>query len=509
MSTIGNKIRERLELKGKAKEIAEKRKRPITKQKFQLKKLLLRAQFTQIGKDYNFAEMLTGKDSLMQFQERVPIFDYQSMYRKYWYRQLHGEMGITWPGKTKYFALSSGTSEGASKYIPVTRAMLTSIKRASLRQILSITKYDIPKNFLKTGMLAIGGSTHLNYNGRYFEGDLSGITAKGIPFWFQHFYKPGKAISQERDWNQKLKEMVDAAPSWDIGIIVGVPAWVQILLEKIIARYQLNTIHDIWPNLMFYVHSGVSIAPYKKRFNELFGKPVYFKESYLASEGYIAFAGDKDSPNMRLLLNNSIFFEFVPFTESNFDQNGNIMPQATALAIDKVENNVEYAILLTTNAGAYRYLIGDTIKFINKDMAEIIITGRTKHFLSVVGEHLSLDNMSRAIELLQKELNCDINEFTVFAQKEGSLFSHHWYLGIDKNIDPKQAAHLIDTYLSTLNDDYRVERLEALKNVYVDVVPEQKFIDYMATKGKLGGANKFPRVLRGSQIEEWEAFVKE
>lgn len=479
----------------------------ITQQK-QLRKLVKKAQFTAFGEHYKFSKMLTSSHLEETFKETVPLHDYKSMYKRWWYRALNGETYVAWPGKVKYFALSSGTSEASSKYIPVTSDMLRGIRKASIRQLVTMVKYDFALDFFEKGILMIGGSTHLQYNGTYYEGDLSGITAGNLPFWFQHFYKPGRRISKSADWNSKLQEMVKKAPSWDIGVIVGVPAWVQILIEKIIENYQVNTIHDIWPNLSVYVHSGVSFKPYQKSFQKLFEKPMIYNESYLASEGYIAFQNNPGSAGMELVLDNGIYFEFVPFTDANFDDEGNLRENPEVLNIGEIEENKDYALMLSTNAGAWRYLIGDTIKFISKKDSEVIITGRTKHYISICGEHLSQENMNRAIELLEEDMNVDIKEFTVMGTRHGSLFAHRWYLGTDDPLDKKKARIKIDDYLKNLNDDYRVERLEAIKDVYVETLPAKVFYEYMKEKGKEGSANKFPRVLKNSRIDDWETFLK-
>jgi hypothetical protein len=507
MEFVGQLIKKAFEIRNFPEKIKEKRRSRIKEQKRVLRKLILKAQFTQIAEDYQFLKILSSENFVNSFQSKVPTFDYKSIYAKYWYRLLNGNQYVTWPGRVKYFALSSGTSEAASKYIPVTGSMLKSIKIASVRQMVSMVNYNFPLDFYSKGVLMIGGSTHLNYNGKYYEGDLSGITAKNIPFWFQHWYKPGKEISKTTDWNHKLEEIVEAAPGWDIGVIVGVPAWVQIIIEKIIEKYKLKTIHDLWPNLNIYVHSGVSIKPYVKTFEKLFGREIFFIESYLASEGYIAYKTSPEAVGMEMITNNGIFYEFVPFTKENFDDDGNILPDAKALWLKDIEENVEYALLLSTNAGAWRYLIGDTIIFTNKNKAEIKITGRTKHFLSVCGEHLSLENLSRAIELLQNELDVEINEFTVLAEPWGNLFGHRWYISTDSHVDTIKAAKILDDTLSLLNDDYRVERLEAIKNVAVEVLPTDVFYKFMESKGKLGSANKFPRVLKGDRISEWKEFI--
>jgi hypothetical protein len=474
-----------------------------------LRKLLARAEYTAFGEQYNFSKLLNEKELVSSFQSAVPTHDYNKIFRRWWYRSLNGESFICWPGKVKYFALSSGTSEASSKQIPVTKDMIRAIRRASVKQILAQSHYNLPKEHFERGILMLGGSTHLNYNGTYFEGDLSGITASNIPFWFQHFYKPGRRISRERDWTAKLEEIVLNAKNWDLSTICGVPAWVQILFEKIIAHYKVKTIHDIWPNLTIYVHGGVSLAPYKSGFEKLVAHPLIYMETYLASEGFIAYDDNPTSNGMRMVLDNGIFYEFVPFTEKNFGDDGNILEDAEAFSIGDVKEDVEYALLISTCSGAWRYLIGDTIKFTSVQQQEIVITGRTKHFLSLCGEHLSQDNMNRAIELVANELRIDIKEFSVVGIPSGSLFAHKWYIGTDQYPDKNILKDKLDEHLKNLNDDYRVERIAALKDVIVEVLPTSYFYDWMQKSGKMGAQNKFPRVMKNKHLAEWEEFLKQ
>lgn len=480
---------------------------PVIAQGKELRKLLNRSQDTAFGEFYHFADILAKKDFIKAFQETVPVHDYSSMFRNWWYRSLNGESWVAWPGKVKYFALTSGTSESSSKHIPVTSDMLRAIQKASIRQLVMTTKYNFPDEFYEKGILMIGGSTHLQYNGTYYKGDLSGITAKNIPFWFQHFYKPGPRISREEIWSLKLNEIVRKAKDWDIGVIVGVPAWIQIILERIIEHYGLKNIHEIWPNFSAYVHSGVSFEPYIKSFENLLGKPIVYNESYLASEGYIAYQQAGTNRSLTMILDNGLFYEFIPYNSVNFDSEGNLLPNPETLTIKEVEPCKEYALLISSCAGAWRYLIGDVIKFTSTESFEILLTGRTKHFLSLCGEHLSQDNMNRAIKMLQDEFNIKINEFTVMGIREGSLFAHKWYLGTDDFIDPKIAAAKLDGYLCDLNDDYRVERIEAIREVYAEILPLYVFYEWLKTKGKEGGAFKFPRVMKEKQRGEWEAHI--
>lgn len=487
---------------------------PLDLQKQELRNLLIHCQSTKFGQAHNFQRILSsfkrGKDDFYNsFKSQVPIFDYDKIYSEWWHMAKDGEKDVCWPGKIKYFALSSGTSGAPSKYIPITRDMVKSIRKTSIRQILTMSKYDLPASLFSKGILMLGGSTDLKKSGHYFEGDLSGITASQIPFWFQHFYKPGKKIAKTKDWNDKLEEIVKNAPNWDIGIIVGVPAWLQILMEKVIEKYGVETIHDIWPNLKIFVHGGVSFEPYKRGFEKLLKHPLFYMETYLASEGFIAFQAYPGQKSMRLVLNTGIFYEFVPFTEANFDEDGKMQPDAQTLKIDEVEENKEYALLITTNAGAWRYMIGDVIKFISIEDSEIVITGRTKLFMSLCGEHLSLDNMNKAIELVEEELKIDIREFTLLGDRSGTLFAHHWYIGTDDKVDQNQLIERIDFHLKELNDDYKVERGSALKELKISVLPTNTFYQWMEEQGKVGSQNKFPRVLKKEKAQLWRNFLSE
>ncbi|MBL3656199.1 GH3 family domain-containing protein [Fulvivirga sediminis] len=489
---------------------------PYDLQKQELKKLLITASQTKFGKHYNFDRILESYKELdtkaffKLFKGLIPIHNYNKMYEDWWKMAQDGNSDVCWPGNVKYFALSSGTSEASSKYIPITRDMKKAIQKTSIRQILSLSKYDLPSEIFQGGILMLGGSTHLNNRGSYFEGDLSGIQAAQLPFWFQHFYKPGKRIAQKRDWDEKLNEIAKKAKDWNISIIVGVPAWIQILMEKILEYNQLNNIHEIWPNLSVYVHGGVSFDPYRKGFRRLLGRDIHYIETYLASEGFIAFQGKPDTRNMKMVLNNGSFYEFVPFEEQNFDEDGEILPTAQTCMIDEVEEGKEYALLLSSCAGAWRYMIGDVVKIVSKEEAEIVITGRTKHFLSLCGEHMSVDNMNKAIEMLADDLNITIPEFTVAGIPHGTLFAHHWYIGTDDTvkISADEVRDKLDGYLKELNDDYKVERSAALRDVFVDVLPVSTFYRWMESKGKVGGQNKFPRVIKSHQYDDWKEFIK-
>ena len=473
-----------------------------------LRKLLKKARFTSFGQEYKFDEIILSKHPGKKFQELVPTFNYNTIYKEWWHKTIEGHSDICWPGKIKYYALSSGTSEAASKYIPVTNDLLKGNKIVMIKQLLSLRSYEgIPYSSIGRGWLTLGGSTELQKGVGYYAGDLSGITVKKAPFWFQPFYKPGKKIARQKDWNKKINEIVEKAPEWDIGFLVGVPAWIQMCIELILERYKLNNIHELWPNLAFFVHGGVSFEPYKKGFEKMLGKPITYIETYLASEGFIAYQDRQFAKGMRLVTNEHIFMEFVPFDSNNFTSEGEMVVEPETLMIHEVEEGRDYALLISTVAGTWRYLIGDTVRFVDKEKAEIIITGRTKHFLSLVGEHLSVDNMNKAVQVAGEKLNISIPEFTVAGIPYGNFFAHQWYVACNDNVDTTQLTKLIDDTLKEINDDYAVERKSALKAVQVEVLTEQQFMDFMAQKGKVGGQHKFPRVLKGTMLEDWQKFL--
>lgn len=475
-----------------------------------LKKMLFHARNTEYGKQFQFESLLISEDTIAKFKQQVPITDYEEMH-DWWQREYSGEDNITWPGSAKYFALSSGTTQGASKYIPVTQDQLKAMVRASRRLMFAIAKTDVPKDFFTKHYLMIGGSTDLNFDGQKYSGDLSGITTLHLPFWIDRFSKPTDEIKKERDWHQKLEIMVNEAPNWDIAMIAGGPAWVKMLFERILERYQLNNIHEIWPHLSVYTWGAVSLMPYKDQIDAMLGRPIYYFETYLASEGFIANQNKLKSSGMGLVFRNKMYFEFVPFNLDNFTETGDVKSGAEALDIDEVEEGVDYAILLTTCAGAWRYLIGDVIQFTDVDACEIKIVGRTKQYLSLCGEHLSVDNMNLATLALGKSLGFSVPEFTVRGLKhENGEMGHRWFLayplGVEKP-DVVESQRILDEALIELNDDYATERKHVLKRMELFWLPESDFLDFMDYRGKMGGQAKFPRVMAEGVYKEWLSFL--
>ncbi len=482
---------------------------PIEKQRRVLAKLLSKAQWTEFGRAYDFEGIRHKADVIGAFRAAVPVFDYESMYEQWWHRSLKGEPNIAWPGDISYFALTSGTSIGSSKYVPVTKDMLKSIQKVGVKIMWSFAKKKY-RHLLRHKIFILGGCSSLEQKNNLYVGDLSGINIKNTPFWFNKLYVPGKDISGISDWNERIEKMVDMAPQWDIGIITGIPSWVYLLLDKIIKRYDLESIHDIWPNLGAFVHGGIAFSPYRGTFDKLLRKPIIYVDTYLASEGFIAYQKEVEDQYMTLALKDNIFFEFIPFDSDHYDADGRLINDRDVLDVSEVEAGKEYALLLSNTAGAWRYQIGDVIRFEDVKKCQISIVGRTKLFLSICGEHLSIDNMTMAIEEVREKTGLDLTNFTVYAEKRGDYFFHKWFVGLksgEEANDPATIRQIIDKTLMRLNDDYRTERGSVLKDPELVVLPETLFYEFLEHEGKLGGQHKFPNVLKGAIKDRWISFL--
>jgi hypothetical protein len=483
---------------------------PAEAQKKVLKELLSKAESTAFGKYYQFKKILTADDPRKEFASTIPIFSYDKMHAEWWHKIVEGGEDITWPGKVKYFAVSSGTTSD-KKHIPVTDDMLKSIKNAGIRQLRGISDFDLPAEFFEKEVLMFGSSTDLKQVNDHLEGEISGISASQLPSWFEGFYRPGKEISAMNDWDERVEALAREAPNWDIGAISGIPAWIELMMKRVIEYHNLKTIHDIWPNFLVYTSGGVAFEPYRKSFEKICGKPIYIIDTYLASEGYLATQIRKDTDAMALIPDNGIYFEFVPFVEENIDDDGSIKPGVTALTIEEVEENVDYVLIISTVAGAWRYMIGDTVKFTDKARAEIRITGRTKHYLNVVGSQLSVIQMNKAMAELASRNIINVKEFTVAAIMEEGDYQHRWYMGTDDNtdMDEAQIAETLDQILKEYNKNYGVARTKALKGVVTKIIPAVIFQQWAEDFKQKGGQMKVPRVMPEEDFREWEQYVKE
>lgn len=485
---------------------------PAALQHRQLLKLLRKAQDTAFGRYYGFRDILQSPDVIQAFRNEVPAVDYNKMYDRWWSRaHLCDDPDVCWPGVVPYYALSSGTSQAASKYIPVTDDMLRGMRRGTRRLLLDVARVpELPVRQFARKMLMVGSCTQIKSEGRHYFGDLSGIIGHNRPFWLERNYAPGRDITDMPEWSDRIDAIVKEAPNWDVGFAVGAVAWTQIILERVVEHYGLRNIHDMWKHLDVFVHGGVFFEPYRTSFENLLGRKIFTFDSYMASEGFISYQNRVDTHSMKLLLDCGIFFELVPFNDQNFDEDGELRsenPEIFTVADAKEGEN--YALLLSTAAGAWRYLLGDTIQFTDLERPEIRITGRTKQYLSICGEHISVDNLNEAVRRVDERVHAGVREFAVAGVKKGEDWTHQWWVSMEnQSVLPEQFAGMVDKELCILNDDYATERRYALKHINVKIIPNHVFYDWLDSKGKSNGQSKIPRVMKGKQLGDFQAFIE-
>ena len=473
-----------------------------------LKDLLNKAKDTAFGKEYKFEEILEAEDIEAKYAETVPYFDYNKIDKEWWHRYHEGEENVTWPGTPPYFALSSGTTGKTSKRIPVTDEMIDSIRNAGIKQVSALSNFDLPADFFEKGIMMLGSSTDLQKEGDHEEGEISGISASRIPFWFRNYYKPGEEIAKIDEWDERVQKIAETAKDWDIGALSGIPSWMELMLKKVIEYHKVDNIHEIWPNLQVYTSGGVAFEPYEKSFKALLGKPVQVIDTYLASEGFMALQNRPDTTSMKLITDNGIYFEFVPFKPEYINEDGSLTDDAPVVLLDDVEEEVDYVLLISTVSGAWRYIIGDTIKFTDKEKHEIRITGRTKFFLNVVGSQLSVNKMNDAVQELENEYDIRIPEYVVSAKRaEDGEYYHYWYLGTEDKADADKLGESLDNALKDANKNYKVARSKALKGVKVKTIDPSVFHEWSASNKKKGGQVKMEKVMNDEKFAEWEKFL--
>lgn len=504
MAILGSIIKTAIDLRGAL--VSEKS--PEESQKEVLVELLDTAKDTAFGKYYGFKKLLESEDVTKEFAANVPFFDYHKMEEEWWCQTMKGNEDIAWPGKPTYFALSSGTTGKKSKRIPVTDEMVEAIRTTGIKQVGALANFEVPSDFFEKEIMMLGSSTHLEQQDEFLQGEISGISASQLPFWFRGYYKPGEEIALMEDWDEKVENIAKNAKNWDIGALSGIPSWMELMLKKVIEYHGAETIHDVWPNLQAYTTGGVAFQPYEKSFNQLLAHPIIIIDTYLASEGFLAFQNRPDTESMKLVTDNGIYFEFVPFKPEFINKDGSLAADAPSLTIAEVEPDVDYVLIISTVSGAWRYLIGDTIAFTDVERAEIKITGRTKFFLNVVGSQLSVNKMEVALREMEDEFDIKIPEFTLAAVKIDGEFYHHWYLGTDNEVDAEEISTSLDRALQNANKNYGVARSKALKGVKVTPITPSMFHEWNAAQKKKGGQVKMEKVMDEERFREWEEFVQ-
>ncbi|SFT84611.1 GH3 auxin-responsive promoter [Lishizhenia tianjinensis] len=474
-------------------------------QDFTLEKLLQKAKKTELGMHFDFEGILNHTDTTAEFMRKLPLYTYADFHKEWLYKSLQGEKNVIWPGKINYFALSSGTTVDASKKIPVSDKMIRQFQRTSFQQLAELYEFDLHPKFYNSSVLTVGGSTKLERTKDYLQGDLSGILQKNKSFVFKPFTKPNSSIAKLSDWNEKMEQIIAKAPSWDIGVIAGVPTWVLMLINGIVKTHKLKSIHDIWPNFSLYLHGGVFLDGYREKIEALCSKEVFFQNTLLASEGYFAYQKNVYQKGLNLLLNHGVFYEFLEekyFSLVNEEHNIKDLP---TLSLSQIEVGKNYGLIISTCSGLWRYLIGDVVRFQDLKDFRFDLVGRVSQTLNSVGEHLSIENLNDAVNRTAATFGLNVQEFCVYPSKSGNR--HNWYIGVNAKVDTRRFEVELNSNLCALNDDYKTLRKYMLKSPKVIALPVEKFYDFLESRNKLGGQHKFARVMNKNQALAWEAFL--
>lgn len=452
--------------------------------------LIESAQSTEWGKLYDYKSILT----VQQFQERVPIQNYDTL-KPYIERMMAGEQNILWPSDIKWFAKSSGTTSDRSKFIPVSEESLEECHFKGGKDMLSIYCNNRPDNQMFTGKgLVLGGSHQVNQlNEDCFYGDLSAVLIKNLPIWAEYYRTPDMSIALMDNYEIKMDRMAEATIQENVTSISGVPTWTIVLAKKVLELTGKQNLMEVWPNLELYVHGAVNFAPYREQFKQLIpSKSMYYLETYNASEGFFGIQDQDNSEEMLLMLDYGIFYEFIPM--ENFAEEN-----PKALVLGEVELNKNYAIVISTNGGLWRYMIGDTIQFTSISPYRIKITGRTKHFINAFGEEIIIDNAEQALARACVATGAKIKDYTAGPVyfKDEQAGSHEWIIEFDQQPnDFEKFVDVMDNTLREVNSDYDAKRFKdmALSRPKVHIAPENTFYNWLKSKNKLGGQHKVPRL---------------
>lgn len=473
-----------------------------------LKKLLGTGRYGEFGQKYAFEDLLNYED----FKKRVPIHTYEQLF-PYIERLLHGEQNVLWPSEVKWFAKSSGTTNARSKFIPVTREALEESHFKGGKDLLSIFINNYPDTKIFSGKgLAIGGSYRVNEfdptNSSNY-GDVSAVIMQNLPPWAEFIRTPSLEVALMDNWEEKIDKLAKETIKADVTQIAGVPTWTVLLLQYILQMEKKQSVLEIWPNLEVFFHGAVSFAPYKKLFRALIpSDQMKYWETYNASEGFFGIQSEKGSEELLLMLDYGVFYEFIPMEEI-----GKEYPEA--IGLQDVDVGKNYAMVITTNAGLWRYSIGDTVKFTSVSPYKIKISGRTKHFINAFGEEVIIENAETAITAACDQTGAVIDNFTaapVFLDKS-KRGGHEWIIEFkSKPADLPKFVSVLDDTLRKINSDYDAKRAHdiALVAPVVHSVQEGTFYNWMKKRGKLGGQNKVPRLSNSREyVDDILAMVAE
>ncbi|WP_419545483.1 GH3 auxin-responsive promoter family protein [Odoribacter laneus] len=461
---------------------------PIETQRDTLKELLRTAQNTEYGQQYDFHSLTTPE----QYRERLPIVHYEDI-NELIRQTMNGKQNILWPEEIKWFAKSSGTTDAKSKFIPVSPSSLENCHFRGGKDVVSIFNRLYPEAQVFSGKtLALGGSSEVNkINTNCQYGDLSAILISNTPFWANFMKTPDSSIMLMSNWEEKLEKICEITIKEDVRCLAGVPSWFLTLIHKILEKTGKSNLYEVWPNLELFIHGGISFVPYRQQYQELLpDAKMKYMETYNASEGFFGIQDDPGDSSMLLMLDYGVYYEFMPMSET-----GKTNPRS--LLLSEVETGVNYALIISTNGGLWRYMIGDTILFTSLNPYKFKITGRTKLFINAFGEELIIDNATEALRIACAKTHSTLFEYTaapIFMQ-EGQKGAHEWLIEFEvPPADLETFAEILDKELQKLNSDYEAKRLLSLERLKIHQARPHLFTDWLKEKGKLGGQNKVPRL---------------
>lgn len=484
-------------------------------QKNCLANLVSTAQNTVFGQKYAFEDIKVASNQDLSslhniYKNRVPIHSYNNL-KPYIDMARMGEKNVLWPGLVTTFAVSSGTTNDKSKYIPVSREAINDCHYKGGKDLYALYLRNYPDSqFPSSKTFAMGGSRHhiTGIPDEIYYGDVSAIIMNNLPIWAQTRRTPNLEIALMSEWEEKLEKMADAVATANVSNISGVPSWMLVFLRRLLEKTGKSKIAEVWPNLEVFFHGGVSFSPYREQFIDIIGKEdIRFVETYNASEGFFAMQDRKlskrDEQDMLLMLDYGVFYEFVPIEDVS-DDGSDIKEGARVLHIGQVELGKNYAIILSTNAGLWRYMIGDTICFTSLSPKRIKVSGRTKNFINTFGEELIVDNADRAIIFACQQTQAEVSDYTagpIFIDKNTS--AHQWLIEFKKEPTSLEAfSRALDSKLQELNSDYEAKRYKdlVLKTPRIEAMPSGTFHAFLEKEGKLGGQHKVPRLFNGRKF---------
>ncbi len=471
---------------------------PVDTQLNELKKLLHSARKTEIGGKYGFHSIRRYRD----FADRVPLHDYAAIQSDI-ERMMNGESDVLWPGRIQWFAQSSGTTSSRSKFIPVSDDMLEKNHFQGGKDLIMFYLENVPgAKFLGGKSLKLGGTVKHDKKRNIFVGDLSGIMINRLPFWADYQSVPDEEIALIPDWQDKINRITEIAVRQDIRSLVGIPSWFQTLLTGILDKHNKKNIKEIWPNLEVFFHGGIHFEPYREGFKKLMGaNDIHYMEVYNASEGFFGLQDDLSENRFLLMLDYLNFFEFIPMDAFDGVHSKKVLP------LEEVKPGVNYALVISNASGLWRYIIGDTIQFTSVFPFKFIITGRTKHFINIVGEEVIVDNAEKALRQASEKHRITVIDYTVAPvfMQDNEKAAHEWMIEFDRPPADIAAFTLdLDRALQQINSDYEVKRTNdiSLKMPVIHIARKGLFEDWLARHGKLGGQHKVPRLSQDRKLME-------